>query len=161
MLGALFKTRSRQTDKTNLMVFIRPKILRDGFATALATNAKYNYIRDEQRATLRPKTEVLPLTPSARSRCCRRCRSRCRHRDSAGHAQGPDGTPREPGPHARTAANHAGKFAAEAMNEVAAAEVVRPQRVGFAFAKRHGVLVIACTKASPSASTGLAPRRSR
>ena len=27
------------------------------------------------------------------------------------------------------------------MNEVAAPEVVRPQRVGFAFAKRHGVLV--------------------
>ena len=30
VIGALFKTRSRQTDKTNLMVFIRPKILRDG-----------------------------------------------------------------------------------------------------------------------------------
>jgi general secretion pathway protein D len=63
VLGALFKTRSRQTDKTNLMVFIRPKILRDGFATALATNDKYNYIRDEQRATMRPKSEVLPLIP--------------------------------------------------------------------------------------------------
>jgi len=63
VLGALFKTRSRTTDKTNLMVFIRPKILRDGFATALETNAKYNYIREEQRATLRPKSEVLPLIP--------------------------------------------------------------------------------------------------
>ena len=63
VLGALFKTRSRQTDKTNLMVFIRPKILRDGFTTALETNAKYNYIRDEQRAAGRPKSEVLPLLP--------------------------------------------------------------------------------------------------
>jgi general secretion pathway protein D len=63
VLGALFKTRSRQTDKTNLMVFIRPKILRDGATTALETGAKYNYIRDEQRATLRPKSEVLPLLP--------------------------------------------------------------------------------------------------
>jgi len=63
VIGALFKTRSRQTDKTNLMVFIRPKILRDGFQTAIETNAKYNYIREEQRATLRPKTEVLPLLP--------------------------------------------------------------------------------------------------
>ncbi|HEU4778504.1 MAG TPA: type II secretion system secretin GspD [Steroidobacteraceae bacterium] len=63
VLGALFKTRSRQTDKTNLMVFIRPKILRDGVATALETNAKYNYIRDEQRAAGRPKSEVLPLLP--------------------------------------------------------------------------------------------------
>ena len=63
VLGALFKTRSRQTDKTNLMVFIRPKILRDGFATAIETNSKYNYIREEQRATMRPKTEILPLIP--------------------------------------------------------------------------------------------------
>jgi general secretion pathway protein D len=63
VIGALFKTRSRQTDKTNLMVFIRPKILRDGVATALETGAKYNYIRDEQRAAGRPKSEVLPLLP--------------------------------------------------------------------------------------------------
>ncbi len=63
VLGALFKTRSRASDKTNLMVFIRPKILRDGFATAIETNAKYNYIREEQRATMRPKTEILPLLP--------------------------------------------------------------------------------------------------
>jgi general secretion pathway protein D len=63
VLGALFKTRSRQTDKTNLMVFIRPKILYDGTQTALETNAKYNYIRDEQRAAGRPKSEVLPLLP--------------------------------------------------------------------------------------------------
>jgi general secretion pathway protein D len=63
VLGALFKTRSRQTDKSNLMVFIRPKILRDGVQTALETNAKYNYIRDEQRAAGRPKTEILPLLP--------------------------------------------------------------------------------------------------
>jgi general secretion pathway protein D len=63
VLGALFKTRSRASDKTNLMVFIRPKILRDGFATAIETNAKYNYIREEQRSTMRPKTEILPLLP--------------------------------------------------------------------------------------------------
>src|SRR6187455_1960213 len=63
VIGALFKTRSRQADKTNLMVFIRPKILRDGFDTAIETNAKYNYIREEQRSTMRPKTEILPLLP--------------------------------------------------------------------------------------------------
>jgi type II secretory pathway component GspD/PulD (secretin) len=32
--------------KTNLMVFIRPKILRDGTEAAIATNSKYNYARD-------------------------------------------------------------------------------------------------------------------
>jgi general secretion pathway protein D len=63
LLGALFKTRSRQTDKSNLMVFIRPKILRDGVSTAIETGAKYNFIRDEQRAAGRPKTELLPLLP--------------------------------------------------------------------------------------------------
>jgi general secretion pathway protein D len=63
VLGALFKTRSRKTDKTNLMVFIRPKILKDGVQMAIETDAKYNYIRDEQRAAGRPKTEVLPLLP--------------------------------------------------------------------------------------------------
>ncbi len=63
VLGALFKTRKRDSEKTNLMVFIRPKILRDGLATAIATDAKYNYIRNEQIKAGRPKTEVLPLIP--------------------------------------------------------------------------------------------------
>ena len=44
VIGELFKTRSRKREKTNLMVFIRPKILRDGVATAIETDAKYNYI---------------------------------------------------------------------------------------------------------------------
>ena len=48
------------------MVFIRPKILRDGVATAIETDAKYNYIREEQRSTMRPKTEILPLLPVQR-----------------------------------------------------------------------------------------------
>ena len=49
VLGALF--RSKQTDlvKTNLMIFIRPKILRNSAQTAFETNAKYNAIRDSQR----------------------------------------------------------------------------------------------------------------
>jgi general secretion pathway protein D len=63
ILGQLFKTRSRQNDKTNLMVFIRPKILYDGVQTAIETGAKYNYIRDEQRAAGRSKGEILPLLP--------------------------------------------------------------------------------------------------
>jgi general secretion pathway protein D len=67
VLGALFKTRSRQTDKTNLMVFIRPKILRDGVATAIEANAKYNYIRDERRRWP-AQVEVLPLLPYNGSR---------------------------------------------------------------------------------------------
>ncbi len=48
ILGELFKTRSVDKVKTNLMVFIRPRILRDGVDAAIETNAKYNYIRDQQ-----------------------------------------------------------------------------------------------------------------
>ncbi len=48
MLGALFRHRSVVKVKTNLMVFIRPTILRDGTQAALATHAKYNYVRDVQ-----------------------------------------------------------------------------------------------------------------
>jgi general secretion pathway protein D len=63
VIGELFKTRNRKREKRNLMVFIRPKILRDGVAAAVETDAKYNYIRNELMRGSRPKTEVLPLIP--------------------------------------------------------------------------------------------------
>ena len=46
ILGELFKTRSIDKVKSNLMVFIRPRILRDGVDAAIESNAKYNYMRD-------------------------------------------------------------------------------------------------------------------
>ena len=48
IIGELFKTRSVDKVKTNLMVFIRPTILRDGVDAAIETNAKYNYLRKLQ-----------------------------------------------------------------------------------------------------------------
>jgi general secretion pathway protein D len=48
-LGALFRSRTTDKTKTNLMIFIRPKILRNDVQTALETNAKYNYIRSVQQ----------------------------------------------------------------------------------------------------------------
>lgn len=48
ILGALFRSRRTELVKTNLMVFIRPTILRDGTQAALQSNARYNYIRDLQ-----------------------------------------------------------------------------------------------------------------
>jgi general secretion pathway protein D len=63
IIGELFKTRSRKRDKANLMVFIRPKILRDGVATAIETDAKYNYIRGEQKKAGSNPGEMLPLIP--------------------------------------------------------------------------------------------------
>ena len=66
LLGALFRTQKTDTVKTNLMVFIRAKILRDSVQTAFETDAKYNAIRDVQQqggnyGYLRSKTRpVLP-----------------------------------------------------------------------------------------------------
>lgn len=65
LLGEAFKTRSAQKTKTNLMVFIKPRILRDGLDTAIETNQKYNYIRDQQRRN-GPRGELLPLLPGER-----------------------------------------------------------------------------------------------
>ena len=48
-LGALFRSRTTDKVKTNLMIFIRPTILRDSIQTAAVTNAKYNYIREIQQ----------------------------------------------------------------------------------------------------------------
>jgi general secretion pathway protein D len=63
IIGELFKTRSRKRDKSNLMVFIRPKILNDGVQTAIETNAKYNFIREQQRKAGANPGEILPLIP--------------------------------------------------------------------------------------------------
>ncbi len=49
ILGNLFRNRSTDLVKTNLMVFIRTKILRDSMQSSFETNAKYNTIRDAQR----------------------------------------------------------------------------------------------------------------
>jgi general secretion pathway protein D len=64
IIGLAFKTRNAQKTRSNLMVFIRPKILRDGVQTAFETDAKYNYIRDEQKKQNR--TEILPLLPGTK-----------------------------------------------------------------------------------------------
>ncbi|HJR70990.1 MAG TPA: type II secretion system secretin GspD [Gammaproteobacteria bacterium] len=48
-LGWLFRSRKADRKKTNLMVFIRPTILRDAADARFQTNAKYRYIQDLQR----------------------------------------------------------------------------------------------------------------
>ncbi|MGD8568461.1 MAG: type II secretion system secretin GspD [Gammaproteobacteria bacterium] len=49
LLGALFRSKSVQKVKTNLLVFLRPIILRDEKRAMALTNSKYKYIRDLQR----------------------------------------------------------------------------------------------------------------
>jgi len=79
-LGWLFRSRGTQSTKTNLMVFIRPTILRDAESARFQTNAKYRYIQDlqrqmaeqrvgimhsEERPTLPPLPEVPEANPDA------------------------------------------------------------------------------------------------
>jgi general secretion pathway protein D len=61
IIGELFKTRSGSKEKRNLMVFIRPTILRDGVAAAITTSAKYNVLRDQQlQRSKKGKVTLLP-----------------------------------------------------------------------------------------------------
>jgi general secretion pathway protein D len=57
-IGALFRSTKTELVKTNLMVFIRPKILRDAEQSWIETNQKYNYIRDIQQGV---EGESIPL----------------------------------------------------------------------------------------------------
>ncbi len=59
-LGALFRSKKTEMLKTNLMIFIRPKIIRDAEQSFSETNQKYNYIRDLQ---LGSQGEAVPLMP--------------------------------------------------------------------------------------------------
>jgi general secretion pathway protein D len=59
-LGYLFKSTTTSKRKRNLMVFIRPTILRDGVTMNAISHRKYNYIRAEQ---LKRQSEGIPLMP--------------------------------------------------------------------------------------------------
>ncbi len=65
LLGELFKDHTATHQKKNLMIFIRPQILRDGIDTSIETDAKYNFIREQQRQV--GSSELLPLLPGAKS----------------------------------------------------------------------------------------------
>jgi general secretion pathway protein D len=61
IIGEAFRSRSGDKQKRNLMVFIKPRILRDGVDAQIETNSKYNYMLDQQRA--QGRGEILPLLP--------------------------------------------------------------------------------------------------
>ena len=60
ILGNLFKSTSTQKRKRNLMVFIRPTIIRDGITSNEISLRKYNYIRAQQ---LKRQADGVPLMP--------------------------------------------------------------------------------------------------
>jgi general secretion pathway protein D len=61
ILGLLFKTRNATSTKNNLIMFIRPKILRDQSQAAFETDLKYNYMIDQTKKL--ETREALPLLP--------------------------------------------------------------------------------------------------
>jgi general secretion pathway protein D len=64
LLGLLFKTRNQTSAKTNLMIFIRPKIMRDANQAAYETELKYNYMQDQQQPIFHtPAHDIPPLLP--------------------------------------------------------------------------------------------------
>ncbi len=60
IIGNLFRSRKTELVKTNLMVFIRPKILRDAEQTFIETNQKYNYMRDVQLGVAGVSVPLMP-----------------------------------------------------------------------------------------------------
>ncbi|MCG8434041.1 MAG: type II secretion system protein GspD, partial [Gammaproteobacteria bacterium] len=60
VLGNLFRFRTSKKVKRNLMVFMRPQILRNNEDAAFYTNSKYSYIRDLQRSANDGKVQLMP-----------------------------------------------------------------------------------------------------
>ncbi|MBT8099401.1 MAG: type II secretion system protein GspD, partial [Gammaproteobacteria bacterium] len=60
ILGNLFRSRDTEKVKTNLLVFIRPQILRDAASAAMHTNEKYNYIRNIQLGNQGTSVPLMP-----------------------------------------------------------------------------------------------------
>jgi general secretion pathway protein D len=60
IIGNLFKSRSGSRQKKNLLVFIRPKILRDDVQTESTSEASYNEMRGEQGSLSKGHIMLLP-----------------------------------------------------------------------------------------------------
>ncbi|BCL74919.1 type II secretion system protein GspD [Jeongeupia sp. HS-3] len=62
-LGNLFKYQSRNWQKVNLMIFLRPVILRDGAASNTLSTDRYQYLRNEQAGFGFDSNPFLPDLP--------------------------------------------------------------------------------------------------
>lgn len=61
VIGNLFKSRSRSRDKTNLMVFLRPVVLRNQEAANDLTVDRYEFMRQRQVDVAPQRSVVLPI----------------------------------------------------------------------------------------------------
>ena len=63
--GNLFKSESRRRNKSNLMVFLRPVVVRDGAATEALSRGRYEQMRIDQQGFQPVATSTLPISGSA------------------------------------------------------------------------------------------------
>jgi len=63
-LGALFRSETRERKKTNLMVFLRPVVMRDQSTSNRVSLDRYDYIRAEQQAAQPPYSGVMGINQS-------------------------------------------------------------------------------------------------
>ena len=64
IIGALFRSESRERKRTNLMVFLRPVVMRDAESSARLSNDRYEQIRGEQQSAQPPQSFVIPINES-------------------------------------------------------------------------------------------------
>ena len=65
IIGGLFKYTTRSRNKTNLMVFLRPTLLRSVQGVTSLANDRYDYILGEQLKVQTPGRDILDFgTPS-------------------------------------------------------------------------------------------------
>jgi general secretion pathway protein D len=63
-VGALFRSESRQKRRTNLMVFLRPMVMRDADSTNKLSVDRYEQMRVQQKDAQPPPSFALPITGS-------------------------------------------------------------------------------------------------
>ena len=65
ILGALFRSESRSRSKTNLMVFLRPVVVRDAAAVESLSASRYEQMRRGQQAVQPDASTAMPVNDSA------------------------------------------------------------------------------------------------
>jgi general secretion pathway protein D len=63
-VGALFRSESRARKRTNLMVFLRPVVMRDQAASNKVSLDRYDYIRALQQSTQPPQSAIMGINES-------------------------------------------------------------------------------------------------
>jgi len=64
LLGNLFRSESRERKRTNLMVFLRPIVMRDAESVGRFSQDRYDQIRGQQQSAQPPRSYVVPINES-------------------------------------------------------------------------------------------------